>query len=411
VLELLFCSLLTIVPDYLYRRYVQGRRFGKEITLYSVWYELRWGITSCVILTVCLITVIFYNHPSTTNATLYFRTIPLLPETNGRVAEVYIAGASAPVTVGMPIFRLDSSKQEAALETARRKLAEVEAAIVIARADVLKADGQIREAEGNLQLITDELETKQELYRRSPGNVPFREIERLEVRAISTRGTVAAATAAKQATELRVSDVLPAERASAEAERAQAQVELDRTVVRAGVSGRLEQFFLRVGDIVNPLMRPAGVLIPEGAGQRGLQAGFGQIEAQVMKVGMVAEATCVSKPWTIIPMVVTGVQDFIAAGQFRGGEQLIDPQQTTRPGTLLVFLEPLYEGGLEGVTPGSSCIANAYSSNNDVIQAKETGAIKGLLLHAVDALGLVHALILRLQACVLPFKTLVFSGH
>ena len=65
-----------------------------------------------------------------------------------------------------------------------------------------------------------------------------------------------------------------------------------------------------------------------------LQAGFGQIEAQIMKVGMVAEVTCVSKPFKIIPMVVTNVQDYIAAGQFRGGEQLIDPQQVTRPGTL-----------------------------------------------------------------------------
>ena len=410
MLELMFCSLLTIVPDYLFRRYAQGKRFGKEITFFSVWFELRWGITACVILTVCLITVIFYNHPSTTNATLYFRTVPILPETNGRVAEIYVSD-NGPIASGAPIFRLDSSKQQAALETARRKLAEVEAAFATARADIQKADGQVREAEGNLQLITDELKTKQELYERSPGNVPFREIERLEVRAISTRGAVAAAVAAKQATEIRVSDVLPAERASAEAERSQAQVELDKTVVRAGVSGRVEQFVLRVGDIVNPLMRPAGVLIPEGAGQRGLQAGFGQIEAQIMKVGMVAEVTCVSKPWTIIPMVVTNVQDFIAAGQFRGGEQLIDPQQVTRQGTLLVYLEPLYEGGLEGVTPGSSCIANAYSSNHDVIEAKETGAVKKVLLHAVDALGLVHALILRLQACVLPFKTLVFSGH
>ena len=70
-----------------------------------------------------------------------------------------------------------------------------------------------------------------------------------------------------------------------------------------------------------------------------------------MKVGMVAEATCASRPWTIIPMVVTEVQDFIAAGQFRGGEQLIDPQQVVQPGTILVFLEPLYEGGLDDVTP------------------------------------------------------------
>ena len=52
MLELLLCSMLTILPDYLFRRYVQGKRFGKEITLYSVWFELRWGITMCLILTV-----------------------------------------------------------------------------------------------------------------------------------------------------------------------------------------------------------------------------------------------------------------------------------------------------------------------------------------------------------------------
>jgi len=82
-----------------------------------------------------------------------------------------------------------------------------------------------------------------------------------------------------------------------------------------------------------------------------------------------------------------------------------------RPGTILVFLEPLYVGGLEGVTPGSSCIANAYSSNHDLIASGQVGATKGLVLHAVDAVGIVHAMILRIQALVLPIRTLVFSGH
>ena len=34
--ELLLCSLLTVFPDYLFRRYVQGKRLGKEITFFSV---------------------------------------------------------------------------------------------------------------------------------------------------------------------------------------------------------------------------------------------------------------------------------------------------------------------------------------------------------------------------------------
>src|SRR5205809_102319 len=142
MLELLLCSLLTILPDYLFRRYVQGRRLGKEITFYSVWFELRWGITACLMLTIGLITVIFYNHPATKTATFFFRTVPIAPETIGRVAEINI-GMSDEVTQGQPLFRLDSSKQQSAVETARRKIAEVDAGMVVARADVLEADGKI----------------------------------------------------------------------------------------------------------------------------------------------------------------------------------------------------------------------------------------------------------------------------
>ena len=410
MLELMFCSLFTILPDYLYRRYRQGKRFGKEITLFSVWFELRWGITGCVILAVCLITTVFYNHPSTTNVTLFFRTVPIVPETIGRVAEIYV-GMSGPVKEGQPLFRLDSSKQETAVETARRKITEVDAEMTVARTDIQKAEGQLQQARSVYQQTTDELETKQELYRRNPGNVPFREIERLQTRQQGDLAAIAAAEASKKSAEERVATLLPAQKSSAESALEQAQVELNKTVVRAGVSGRVEQFALRVGDLVNPLMRPAGILIPEGAGQRSLQAGFGQIEAQIMKPGMAAEVTCVSKPFTVIPMVVTSVQNYIAAGQFRGGEQLVDPTQVTKPGTLLVFLEPLYEGVIDDVTPGSSCIANAYSSNHDIIVAKDTGFVRRIALHTVDALGLLHALVLRLQALVLPFQTLVFSGH
>ena len=179
----------------------------------------------------------------------------------------------------------------------------------------------------------------------------------------------------------------------------------------AGVDGRVKQFILRVGDFVSPVMRPAGILVPQEAGRLGLIAGFGQIEAQVMKVGMAAEVTCLSKPLTIIPMVVTKVQDYIAAGQARAAEQLIDAQQVTRPGTITVFLEPMYKDGLAGVTPGSSCIANAYSNHHELLASGDVGLARWLYLHMVDTVAIVHAMILRLQALVLPVKILVFAGH
>ena len=410
MLELMICSLVTILPDYLYRRYAQGRRFGHEITFFSVWYELRWGITGCLMLTIGLITMIFYYHPSTTTAAIYFRTVPILPEGSGRVAEVNV-GFSQDVKKGDILFRLDASKQQAALETARRKIAEVDAALISARSDVVKAEAQIGEAKASYQQAKDELEVKSELQRRNPGIVPQRDIEKLQVLLDQRQAGVDAANAVRESASLRVSTLLPAERASAEAAMAQAQVDLDKTFVRAGVDGRVEQFVVRAGDVVNQMMRPAGILIPDGAGRNVLQAGFGQIEAQVMKPGMIAEATCISRPWVIIPLVVTSVQDYIAAGQVRSGEQLIETQNLQRPGTILAFLEPLYKGGLADVTPGSSCIVNAYTSNHDVIADPKTGALKGFALHAVDATGLVHALLLRIQALLLPIKTLVMSGH
>ena len=409
MLELLLCSMLTILPDYLFRRFVQGKRIGKEITLYSVWFELRWGITTCLILTTLLILTVFYNHPATSSVTLFYRTIPILPETNGRVSEVSL-GYSGHVEKGAPIFKLDDSKQKAAVETARRKVAEVDAAMAVAENDVSKAEHQLDETKANLQTAQYELETKQNLQRIDPTALPKREVGRLQVVVQGRMAAVDSAAAARDAAQQRLSTQLTAEKASAEAALDQAKVELSKTVIRAGVSGRIEQFTLRVGDVVNPLMRAAGILIPDNAG-RYLTAGFDQIEAQVMKVGMIAEVTCVSKPFTIIPMVVTDLQGYIPAGQFRGGEQLLDPKQVTQPGTLIAFLEPLYKGGLDGVTPGSSCIANAYSSNHDEIVAAETGTLRGLALHAVDGLALVHALLLRIQALLLPFKTLVFGGH
>jgi hypothetical protein len=76
-----------------------------------------------------------------------------------------------------------------------------------------------------------------------------------------------------------------------------------------------------------------------------------------------------------------------------------------------VLLKPLYEGGLEGVVPGTKCLANAYSYHHDLLESGELGTAETIYLHMVDAVGFVHAIILRLQALLLPVNMLVFSGH
>lgn len=408
--EFLLCSMLTILPDYLYRRYVQDRRFGREITLYSVWYELRYGITACVILTLSLITLIFYFHPSTKNVTSAFRTVAILPETGGRVVEIF-ATRYEKVEAGQPLFKLDSTEQEAAAEVARRQIAEVDAQMAVSRTELTAADGVIVQAEAAVRQAQDEYDTQVELNRLNANVVARREIERRQVALEGRKGALTAAVSNRQTLETKISSLLPSQRASAEAALKQAEVDIAKTTVRAGVSGTVQQFTLRPGEVVNPMLRPAGVLVPEDAGRARLVAGFGQIEAQVMKVGMIGEATCVGVPFTIIPLVVTEVQDVIASGQVRASDQLVDVTQISQPGTLTVVMEPLFPGVLDAVPPGSSCIANAYTNSHDELESPDTSSLRWFYLHVVDAVGLVHAMILRMQAVMLPVQTLVLGGH
>lgn len=411
MLELLICSLVTILPDYLIRRYGQDKRFGREITIYSVWYELRFGITSCLLLTVLLITLIFYHHPSSTRAALFFRSVPILAESGGRVAEIFV-DFNAEVEAGDAIFRLDSSAQEAAAETSRRRIAEIDAEGAVATTDLAAATGQLRQAQSAYTQALEELQNKQELRERNPDVVRAREIEQLENVVESRQGAVGAARAGKEAVEARINTLLPAQKASAESALNQAEVELAKTVVRAGVAGRVEQFTLRVGDYINPFLRPAGVLIPRDAGRRTVAAGFGQIEAQVLKPGMIAEISCPALPLRVIPMVVTEVQLYIASGQVRVTDQLLDvAAMGSQAGTILAFLEPLHPGGIDALPPGASCIANAYSSNHEELASGDVGGVRCVYLHALDTLGLVHALILRIQTLATPIQTLVLSGH
>jgi len=409
MLEFLLCSMLTILPDFLFRRYVQGKRIGREITLFTMWFELRWGITLCLILTVGLITTIFYFHPSTKSATSVFRTVTILPETSGRVAETYV-DINERVEAGQPLFRLDSTQQQAALETARRQLAEVEAAKIVAKSQLAEAEGRIVQARGQLRQAREEFEVRQEVLRRSPGSIAERDVARMQITMETAQGALDSALAARESVVSQLEFQLPAEMASAEAALHEAQVALDKTLVVAGTGGIVQQFGLRPGDVVNPMLRPAGILVPDRL-VTGLLAGFGQIEAQVIEPGMIGEVTCIAMPWQIIPVVVTEVQPVIAAGQVRPTDTLIDLQQVARPGTITAIMEPLYAGGLDALPQGGSCIANAYTNNHDALQEPDIGALRWFALHAIDAVGIVHAVILRMQALLLPIQVLVLGGH
>ena len=408
MIELIFSALITILPDYLYRRHRQGKRLGHEINLFSVWYELRWGITSCAVLAITLISVIFYFHPSTSNVTSLFRTVTILSDTGGRVEEVYVANNQF-VRAGEPIFRLDTKRQRAAAETARRRIAEFDAALQMAYSEVNVAGGNIQAAESALRQAQDERRRRERMQQRNPQVVSEEEIDSLRANVTGREGNLHAARAQLDIVRSRIDTVLPAQRASAVAALAQAETEIEKATVYAGTDGTVTQFKLKPGDIVNPILRPAGILVPSESGIGLFQAGFGQISAQVLKVGMVTEITCASKPLTVIPMVITEIQGAISSGQLRPTDKLIDVQDRARPGTIMVVMEPVFKGHANAVPPGSACVGVAYTSRAAEREAGELTGFSATISAMVDSMGIANALVIRGQALLLPIRVLVFS--
>jgi len=409
MIELIFSALITILPDYLYRRHKQGKRLGIEITFYNFWYELRWGITCCVLLATTLLTVIFYYHPTATNVTSLFRTVSILSDRPGRVDAVYVSNNQR-INAGDPIFSLDTARQQAAAETSHRRIAEVEATLLLAESELGVAQGNILSVSSALEQAEDELRRSQEIRRRNKSLVSERDIQALETAVQVIEGELAAAKAQEDVMRTRIYSLLPAQRASAEAALMQAETEIAKSTVFAGTDGTVKQFKLKPGDLVNPILRPAGILVPEGSGVGRFQAGFGQVAAQVVKPGMLMEITCASKPLVIIPMIVTEVQGAIAGGQLRRTDQLIDIRDRARPGTVMAVMEPLFEGHADAVLPGSTCLGVAYTSRAREIAAGAITGMRAFVTALVDGMGIANAFVLRIQAILLPVKVLVFPG-
>ncbi len=215
MVELCVCALFTVVPDYLIKRYFYNKRWGHELNFFTVWHELRWGITFCVLLTITLITIVFYYHPSSKNVTSMFRTVTILPEYTGRVDTVFIENHQL-VSAGDPLFSMDSSRQKAAVSVAESSLEEVKSAFGVARADLVQAEGVVETAESQLAQAKDDLSRKVEISSGGADLISEQEVERARNRVASMEGQLETAVAARAEARVNIDTILPARQKTAE---------------------------------------------------------------------------------------------------------------------------------------------------------------------------------------------------
>lgn len=274
-----------------------------------------------------------YNHPFSTNARIYFATAPVIPGVKGRVVEVPVE-TNTPLKAGEVLFRIDPVPYQNVLAQRRAALAEAEANV-----------GQLKAAyDASLAIVKEATaardRTKQAFDRYAAGNEaarrgggaggPYSEME-VENR----RGTYLGAEGALQTAEARAEQARIAAEAQIDgvnttvarlrAEVADAQYELDQTVVRAPTSGFVTQVSLRPGLYVmpNPL-RPAMVFVHDTAKDRVLGAAFQQNTLQRVRVGDEAEVLFEAVPGRVFKGKVSLVLDAIAAGQLQANGTLQD---------------------------------------------------------------------------------------
>lgn len=380
--------MVTSIPFVLRVLYLKWRKI--PVTLYNTHRALfLWFALALIVFF-----TVFYFHPKSYAGIVPFRIVPVVAERAGTVTAVEIDPGDR-VAPGDVLFTTDDRDEQAAVAVARTKLAEIDSQIAAAKTDVSAAKATLDKANAALEQAS-KLLAEQETLR--DGNSPaFRENDYIRAvnAAAARQADVDAAQAALDAAQLQVSEVLPAQRASAAATLDEAKVRLDQTVVRAAVAGTVEQLTLSVGDRAGQTtLGPAMLIVPDEPLM--IAAGFPQAYASVLHEGMAAEVMCpsilnISMVDSVLPARITRIQNVIGTGQLAPAGRLLDPAAIAAPGSIVAHFELLYPEQGERLMDGSTCFVQTYTTE------LEGG---GALSHTVATLGVIKAVGLRLRAWI-----------
>ncbi len=384
--------MITSIPFVL--RVVYLRRKGIPITLYNV----HVSVFAWFALALTVFFAIFYYHPKSYSGLVPFRTVPVVSEVGGTVTDVYVSNGQQ-VDEGQLLFAVDNSTQLAGVETAEKKLQEVEARIVAAQANLEAANAKADSAAALFKQASDTLARQRDLQAKK--SAAFRKADFDEAVSVeaSRRADLVAAQASSKAVEADLTTMLPAKRETALATLEEARIALEKTTTFSRVSGQVQQLTLNVGARAGQFaLSPAMVIIPDrpANAKKPIIAGFSQVARQVLTEGMAVEVACetnfnAAMTDVVLPARIRSIQEAIAAGQLAPSGRLFDPKDQGRPGDVLVYLELEHPEHSDRLMDGTACIVQAYTTH-------VRGALEGTFFsHAIEAMGVIKAAGLRIK--------------
>ncbi|MBR0817176.1 HlyD family secretion protein [Bradyrhizobium liaoningense] len=284
----------------------------------------QWTLTTAALGGIFGLALLFitmaYNHPFSTNARVFFTVTPILPSVRGRVIEVPVQDrTNQHLEAGDILFKIDPKPYEYIVAEKRAGLADAEASVAQLKASVDQASAATAKAKAQLQLAQENYDRQLTLFQKN----------------VVAQATLDTATRNLDASKQATAEVIAAEDRARQAygatvdgehsvivrlrnELADAQYDLDQTVVRAPTGGFVTELALRPGVYVVPApFRPAMIFVNDDKKDRALAAAFQQNALQRVHAGDDAEVLFRGIPGRVFKAKVRLVIDAIAGGQLQ----------------------------------------------------------------------------------------------
>jgi len=287
-----------------------------------------------------ILLVMNYNHPFTDNARIYFAVTPVLPSVRGRVIEVPVQ-TNKPLKQGDVLFRVDPKPYQYIVDQKRAMLAEAEQNVKQLKASLDQTTAAAERANAQFELAQQNYDRQAELFDKKI--IAQATLDTFTRNLETSRQSLTGARAEEERARLAYSSNIEGVNttvARLTAELADAQYDLDQTVVRAPGAGFVTQVATRPGLYVTPLqMRPSMVFVNTESQDRELGAAFQQNSLQRVKAGDEAEVAFDAVPGRVFKAKVRFVLDAIAAGQMTATGALIDFGERTSGGRALAVID------------------------------------------------------------------------
>ena len=264
--------------------------------------KVKFGLIIAVLLLLVAGALWFYHYwtrgryeQSTNDAYLQADQVSIAPKVGGYVDQVLVAD-NQQVSVGQPLVRIDRRDSDASIDKARAQVAQGEAAVAQAEAQIHQqqaqiavADAQLAGARRSAHYAHVEADRYAPLAQR--GAQSAEQLDQMNQRRDEADSQVAMDRAQRDSA-VRQIGVLQAQIGSAKAQIAQAQAQqrqaatdLDATLVRSSIAGRVGDRTVRVGQYVQPGTRLMSV-VP--LADIYLVANFKETQLGLMRVGQPA---------------------------------------------------------------------------------------------------------------------------